>query len=224
MALAAIAGSLGACAKVDRLATVSSTVPDDYRDRHPLVIANKPYATNVFISGKGLTDADELRVTAFARVHAKFGRGPIHVSFPQGAKGSYRARRALGAIRRALVAGGAKGSIRVGGYPVQDPSVASPVRLTFVGLKAKVANKCGEWPRDLASASSLHTWQNKQYWNMGCSYQQMFAAQVADPRDLAGPRGETPPDIGMRMRAIEKVRKGTDPATNWKVTTTAVGG
>ena len=32
---------LAACAKVDHMAT-GSAVPDDYRQRHPIVLANKP--------------------------------------------------------------------------------------------------------------------------------------------------------------------------------------
>jgi pilus assembly protein CpaD len=60
-------------------------------------------------------------------------------------------------------------------------------------------------------------WSNKPYWNFGCAYQSAFAAQVADPRDLVAPQGETPADTVMRTRAIEILRKGEDPGTNWKV-------
>ncbi len=94
--------------------------------------------------------------------------------------------------------------------------MAAAVRLSFIGLKSKVATKCGEWPDDLASASSLHTWQNKPYWNMGCAYQNMLAVQVSNPRDIASPRGETPADVRMRMRAIGKVRQGNDPVQTGK--------
>ena len=44
----------------------------------------------------------------------------------------------------------------------------------------------------------------------------MIAAQVADPRDIAEPQGETPPDVAMRMRAINNIRKGADPGTTWQ--------
>ena len=51
----------------------------------------------------------------------------------------------------------------------------------------------------------------------------MIATQVADPRDLAEPRGETPADPSMRMRAIGNVRKGADPATNWSTKNSSIG-
>ena len=40
---------------------------------------------------------------------------------------------------------------------------------------------------------------------------------TSDPRDVATPRGETPPDVEMRIRAIGHVRKGDDPGTKWQV-------
>jgi pilus assembly protein CpaD len=58
---------------------------------------------------------------------------------------------------------------------------------------------------------------------MGCAYQNMLAVQVANPRDIASPRGETPSDVRMRMRAIGKVRQGTDPGTAWKVQNSNIG-
>jgi pilus assembly protein CpaD len=90
--------------------------------------------------------------------------------------------------------------------------------LSFLGLKASVADQCGQWPRDLAIGSGADVdWSNKPYWNFGCAYQSAFAAQVADPRDLVAPQGETAADTVMRTRAIESLRKGEDPTTNWKL-------
>jgi pilus assembly protein CpaD len=97
------------------------------------------------------------------------------------------------------------------------------LRLSFEALKAKVANRCGEWPRDLASGTSLAGWQNESYWNFGCAEQSTFAAQIADPRDLLGPRGKTPSDIEMRMRAIDRLRSGQDLSTSWQVKGTSIG-
>ena len=49
-------------------------------------------------------------------------------------------------------------------------------------------------------------------------------AILADPRDLLGPRGETPQDIETRMRAINKVRAGADPSTGWATKSGAISG
>jgi len=71
--------------------------------------------------------------------------------------------------------------------------------------------------------SSVEGWQNKPYWNFGCATQTMVAAQTADPRDLVEPRGEEPSDTIIRARAIDSVRKGTDPNTNWIVKNSNIG-
>ena len=89
---------------------------------------------------------------------------------------------------------------------------------------AKVKGPCGEWPDDLASGGSLDGWQNTTYWNFGCANQATLAAQIADPRDLVEPRGETPGDVETRMRAIQKVRQGADPGTGWAAKAQATGG
>ena len=74
----------------------------------------------------------------------------------------------------------------------------------------------------LASGSSVEGWNNKPYWNFGCAYQTAFAAQVADPRDLVTPKGETPADTALRVRGIESLRKGEDPGVNWKLSNSSI--
>ncbi len=181
---------LAACGKVDRLATASSTVPFDYQKRHPIVLTNKPFVTKIFPATTGFREPtmnvlQTLRAPLFQgwsrpdhcgislhEVHA--GRGSLN-RHPQRACSQWCARQPAG----------------FNSYPVIDRRMAAPIRVSFVGLAAKVATRCGEWPDDLASASSLDGWNNKPYWNLGCSYQTMLAAQTSDPRDLATPRGET---------------------------------
>ena len=95
--------------------------------------------------------------------------------------------------------------------------------VSFLGLKAHVADQCDQWPRDLAIGSgAVADWSNKPYWNFGCAYQTALAAQVADPRDLVTPQAETPADTAMRVRSIESLRKGEDPGTNWKLTNSSI--
>jgi len=125
-------------------------------------------------------------------------------------------------VRQALFRAGARGRTIVAPYPA-GPNPVAPVRVSFVGLKASVADQCGQWPRDLAIGSgAVEDWSNKPYWNFGCAYQTALAAQVADPRDLVAPQGETPTDTLMRTRAIESLRKGQDPGTNWTLVNSAI--
>lgn len=70
--------------------------------------------------------------------------------------------------------------------------------------------------------------QNRPYWNLGCATQSNVAAQVADPIDLVRARQEGRVDTLKRMRAIEELRKGQDPSTEYRSeaakTSSAVGG
>lgn len=217
--------SLAGCGKVDRMATVASTIPDSIQERHPIVLTDAPHTVDLFPAGQQFDKTQQLRVRQFASMYRELGRGPITVLVPNIASSRHSSTQvAISGIRRTLAQAGVGGNLRVTQYTPDNANVASPLRLTFMGTKAKVATRCGEWPDDLGSASSLDGWQNKQYWNYGCSHQNMLAAQVADPRDLAGPRGETEADVNMRMRAIGNVRKGTDPGTKWQVKNTTIGG
>lgn len=208
--------TLAGCAHVDRMKT-SSIPMDDYRNRHPILLLESAQKLDIFPAPqtRGLDSRSTGQVVEFGRLYQASGHGPISVFVPDNATAPER-RGTVAAIRRALAYGGAHAPLQVTHYPVVNPSLASPVRLSFIGLKARVADKCGQWPSDLASGSSLQGWENKPYWNFGCSYQSAFAAQVADPRDLVGPRAEDPSDTTMRDRAIVSLRKGTDPTTEWK--------
>ena len=93
----------------------------------------------------------------------------------------------------------------------------------FATIVADVPTECGNFPTDLASGPDFKEWANLPYENYGCATQKMLAAQVDDPRDLARARAVTEPDVEMRLRAIDDVRKGQDPGTAWKVQNTAIG-
>ncbi|MDB5569664.1 MAG: pilus assembly protein CpaD [Hyphomicrobiales bacterium] len=219
--LAGAALGLGACAP-NRVAN-SDTIASDYRARHAIVVGEAPVTLDLFPAGVQMGFANRDRVRNFAAAYQRDGRGPISIQIPQGSSADAQARAAVDGIRRDLAAAGARGFVNVSTYPVTDPSLASPVRLSYLSLKASVANKCGEWPRDLASGSSLEGWNNTTYWNHGCAHQNMLAQQVADPRDLVAPQGETSSDVPMRTRAITSVRKGTDPSTTWTVKSSNIG-
>jgi Pilus biogenesis CpaD protein (pilus_cpaD) len=111
-------------------------------------------------------------------------------------------------------------------YPA-GPNAVAPMRLSFSGLKATVADRCGQWPRDLGIGSGApEDWNNKPYWNFGCAYQTAFAAQVADPRDLESHQAETPADTELRTKVIESLRNrrspGIDPGTVWRLQGSAI--
>ena len=217
--MAAIAApALAGCAP-DRV-TKGPPIPSDYRARHPIVLTQAPITTDILATSGHLDARGREQVRAFAKEYRLAGGGTIAIQAPAGNRNSHAI---VDGIRRELAASGVRSGVSVSSYQPADPMLASPVRLSYLGAKAMVHSRCGEWPRDLASGSSVGGWENQPYWNHGCAYQQAFASQVADPRDLAGPRAEGPSDVAMRIRAIGKVREGEDPGTEWKVENTSIG-
>jgi pilus assembly protein CpaD len=223
-ALLALAAPLAACSGADRVIT-GSIRPDDYRARHPIELREGRARLEVFpeVRNGRLDPRTSAQVRQFAREYKEHGSGEIALAMPQGGRGGAEARAAIPGLRRSLAAGGAHGPVRVSYYQVGDPMLAAPVRLSYATIVAKVDTRCGQWPNDLASGSSIIGWQNREYWNFGCATQQMMANQVADPRDLVGPGALSPPDSTMRGRAIDAVRKGEDPGTHWSVKNSNIG-
>jgi pilus assembly protein CpaD len=216
-----IALSLGGCA-VDR--TVTGTVPGpNYKETHPIEMVESPTTLDVYPAATHMDRETHLRLKEFATGFHANGIGQIEILMPQGAPNSAHLQNALPAIRKSLAAGGATGYVSVGTYPPKSEESAPPIRLAYRTLHARVPHACGDFPDDIATGSSVHGWRNTPYWNYGCSYQNTFAMQVADPRDLVNPRAEAPADLEMRRLRIEKVRNGQDPGATWKTSNSNIG-
>ncbi|MDE2362654.1 MAG: CpaD family pilus assembly protein [Hyphomicrobiales bacterium] len=225
LAVALVAGavSLAGCG-TNRVLTDNDR-GSDARLRHPIALVQQPYSLDLFpAQAAGELDVRSAnQIAAFAERYRRLGQGTISMLVPRAGQRQLVDGRTLDQIRRELARDGAVTSVTLTHYPIQNPALASPVRLSFDGLRASVTHRCGDWPSDLASGSTNRGWDNKTYWNFGCASQAMLAAQAADPRDIADPQGETPADATMRMRAIDKVRKGADPATAWTTKNSNIG-
>lgn len=219
-ALAAALGAaltLGACAKQGDV--TGSLAPTDLRERHPIVLRDAPKSLDVFIGRAGaVLDPRQLEdVVDFAQDYRRSGRGGLVAQVPTGARRDIAAHDALEAVRAALARGGVSGAaLSVRTYPVADPGLASPIRLTFASLQAGLPHECGQWPEDLGVSSYKTSAANTPHWNFGCASQATLAAQVADPIDLVRARTEGRPDIVKRMNAIGKLREGKDPSTEYR--------
>jgi pilus assembly protein CpaD len=210
--------ALAGCGTTNQM-VVSSVPQDDYQVRHPIVLAEEPYKLQILVepvSGR-FDGRSAARLREFAVLYKKFGRGPITIASPVGPGGPPSTE----PVRHALWRAGAHVRTVITPYPA-GPNPVAPIRLSFSGLKATVADRCGQWPRDLGIGSGApEDWSNKPYWNFGCAYQTAFAAQVADPRDLVSPQAETPADTIMRTRTIDNRRKALDPSS-WRITTAPI--
>ena len=216
VALSALSAAL-ACCQAGREVT-GSTRPADVRDRHPIVLGDGPRVLDLFVEGsRGLSPREEADLAAYIGEHRRSGRGPISIQVPSGVPNGAAVRAAVERVRA-----GAGGRAVVSSYSPADPALASPVRLSFPRLEAKVGSQCGLWPEDLGVSDAEFNFSNQPYWNLGCATRSNFAAQIAEPADLVRARQATPPDTGRRMYNIEQLRKGQDPATSWKTESTTV--
>lgn len=218
-ALALLAGALPALAACQSKEQITGSIyPSDYRERHPIVLADRPRMLDVFVEGStGLVTRERQDIGAFFAEYAKYGTGVMTAQVPRGHGVNPATGRAVAAIRA-----GTRGRLNVSYYRPNDPGVASPIRLSFKRLQAKVGTQCGTWPDDLGVSDYKNAWRNEQYYNFGCATQANLASQVEDPVDLVRGRQETRSDTIRRMYNFEQLRKGTDPSTNWKTQAASV--
>jgi pilus assembly protein CpaD len=209
--------SLSACKTDDTV--LDPVAASDYHDRYPIELARGPATLDVFEVDGRLDSQSLASIHAFVDRYKQYGSGRMAILAPSDRRNSPL----IAAVRRALYSEGMRGAVAVGSYPHPDPTTAAPVRLLFATIVAAVPAKCGQFPSDLASGPGFQEWANLPYENFGCSTQKMLAAQIDDPRDLARARAVSEPDVEMRLRAIDNVRKGVDPGTAWKVQNTAIG-
>ena len=212
----AVAMALAGCALAPQVKYPS--VAADYHDQFPIVLGQGRETLNIFPAyhdGR-IDEATQARLVEFIRGYRQRGTSGILMQVPRGGPSA----RAVGLVRRELNEAG--GRVRMTSYEGANPNLASPITLSFLKLKASVARSCGNWPSDLASGSSFEGSLNRPYYNYGCSQQKMLAAEVSDPRDLVGPRARTQSDSSARIIAVEKIRQGIDPGTQWRTGVTSV--
>ncbi|HEV7307316.1 CpaD family pilus assembly protein [Ensifer sp.] len=205
-AVLAFAGILlASCGTRDNLATGS--IPDDYRTRHPIVLAESERTIDIPIASgdRRLTQGTRDVIAGFAADYRNASSGVVQIMMPRGAANSHSAQAMRRDIRSALVAGGvpAKRLLETS-YDAGPYGDAAPIRLSYVAITAQTG-PCGTWPEDMA----LNTMQNKNYYNFGCASQSNLAAQIANPTDLLGPRQMSPIDAEQRGQVIKDWR-GTE--------------
>ena len=212
-------GALAAACKTDP-ATTGGIDVTDYRARHPIVLTDGNRTLDVFPTGTGHLDPRQANdVDAFMLEYRRYGRGSLLMQVPQGVPADQivAVERTASVLGRLGTQNGVNGrEITVTGYAVAAPTLASPIRLSFQRMQAKVADACGLWPQDLGTSNFAIDYNNRPSWNLGCATQSNVAAQVADPVDLVRGRPEGRIDTVKRVRDIGQLRDGKDPSTTWR--------
>jgi pilus assembly protein CpaD len=216
-ALIALSVGLGACRSGgDELTT--ATVPDDYRQRHPIAVTEADRSIVIFVgSGRsGLTAPQRADVVGLARTWVREGTGAIIADVPVDTPNARAAGATYHEIRSLLTAGGVPSrAITLRHYQPDDPRTLATIRLSYPRIAA-VAGPCGLWPEDLGPSIDDYNYnQNKAYYNFGCATQRNLAAMIDNPADLEQPRAETPAYTARRDVAFDRYRKGVTTTTTY---------
>ncbi|MBX9776252.1 MAG: CpaD family pilus assembly protein [Xanthobacteraceae bacterium] len=192
------------------------SIPEDYRQRHPIVLKEAPRTVELFIGNRRgtLTATQRADVLAFAQTWRNEGTGGLIIDVPAGTPNERSAAAALQEVRSILAAAGvppdavATRPNTAGG----DPRKLATMRLHYPRVTAD-AGPCGLWPYDLGPTYHREHYENRQFYNLGCSTQRNMAAMVENPSDLVQPRSEIPTYTARRTVVLDKYRKGESTAT-----------
>lgn len=206
-ATAIAAAALSGCgAFQNRHSIIVGSIPDDYRTNHPIILNEREEMLDVPVgaSDRGISIAQRSSIQAFMAQNASASSGVVQILLPSGAPNSAAARRVLPHIVSALQKSGVQGgNIVTAGYDAADSQTSAPVRISYRAMSAGT-EPCGKWTADLGDTS-----ENKNYENFGCASQNNFAAMIANPADLIGPRLPDTIDPVRRGLAISRYQKST---------------
>ena len=213
-ALVGLAVVLGACTHTEQAVTAS--IPDDYRQRHPIAIQEADQSIVIFVGHArgGLSASQRADVTGLAQTWLREGTGAIGADLPVDTPNARAAADTLREIQALLASAGVppRGHV-VHRYHPDDPRQMAAIRLNYPKISA-VAGPCGLWPEDIGpSIKNKSYFENKPYYNFGCAYQRNMAAMIDNPSDLVQPRPETPAYTLRRTVGFEKYRKGIATTT-----------
>jgi pilus assembly protein CpaD len=203
-ALLALASLAGCFTDVDKNVIVGS-IPQSYRDAHPITIGEQLATFDVPVGQNSahLTDAALANINGFAGDFMRSGSNMVAIVAPNGAANDIQAARIAGEIEFALVNSGIPPSMidhRV--YPASPAETGASVRLAYASITASVG-PCGLW-----SDQATDTSENRNMANFGCSTQTNFAAMLDNPLDLVYPRGMTPVSPERRVAVLQGYRDG----------------
>jgi len=157
----------------------------------------------------GLSEHQRAALADYARGYIEAGGEQVVIRTPAGA-GEAAGRMAQGAKAALEAAGLGEREIALEVYDADKPGAA--IRLVYQRWRAKPI-ACGRSWNDLTNAQD-----NSAQSQFGCATTANMAAQIADPRDINGPRTMDAADADRRSMVIDKYRKGavTSSATDDK--------
>jgi pilus assembly protein CpaD len=204
LSLAALA--VTACKHIDDPVDPTTFSLVDPSERHPIIVSQQPKDISVRVArgSSGLAPAQRAQLIEFLRRYraGDSGNSKLVIQVPSGAANELASMQAVGEIRKLVSEQGFEDSVvAVEGYP-SSRDQQPPIRVSYLRYVAD-APECGRWPTNLAREP-----YNLPFPNMGCANQRNFAAMVANPADLVGPRSMTASPTERRDQVWEKYLKG----------------
>ncbi|MCB1546464.1 MAG: CpaD family pilus assembly protein [Hyphomicrobiaceae bacterium] len=188
LAATVLAVALGGCKHTEERGHVAGWALVDPTQRHPIIVSEQPSTHKVRVSrgSSGLSPSQRAGVLGFLGRYRSTANSRLIIAVPSGAPNEVAAMAAVADLRLLLRKSGFSDSdVVVNSYHVEGRP-QPPIRLSFTRYVA-TAPECGRWPTNLGFDPG-----NLPYPNLGCAQQRNFAAMVANPADLLGPRGMTP--------------------------------
>ena len=178
----------------------------DPTQRHPILVSQQPSNLSLRVprGSAGMSPHQRAQVVEFvARYRAgDSGNSKIVIAAPSGSPNEVASMQAVAEIRHLMSDSGfPDGSITVEAYH-EERDHQPAIRISYLRFVAEGPD-CGKWTTNLAEDT-----KNEPYSNFGCANQRNFAAQVANPADLIGPRAMTPAPGDRRNAVWGKYIKG----------------
>jgi pilus assembly protein CpaD len=195
--IAALALTAGACASGNRAANDSAltTTPTE---QFPLEAVTQPEQIALAPHAEGLSNNQRSALAQYAQGWGDNGGGVVTVAAPSA--GGEPAKRVAWAAKAMLEQVGVEpGAVRVVAY---EGPAGSPVRIAYDRYVA-VVPECGRNWQNLSRSAD-----NRPQSNFGCAVSANMAAQILNPRDIAGPRPVDASDATRREVVLGKYRAG----------------
>ena len=190
-------------------------IPNDFRQRHPIVLKEAPETVELFIGNRRgtLTVAQRAEVLAFAQNWRRDATGGILVDVPSGTPNAGAAAQAVQEVRSILAAAGVPPqAVELRPHRTSDPRKLATLKIHYPRVQADVG-PCGLWPYDLGPTYHREHYENREYYNLGCASQRNLASMVDNPSDLVQPRAEIPAYTGRRTTVLDKYHRGEATST-----------
>ena len=186
LAVVVIATSAGGCRTSPRFQAPFTLA--NANERHPIAVRQGEVTLDlaVYPGSSGLNESQKDKVANFLAAYETQSSDRLLIRAPSGGPNETAAMRAYDQVRKALrQAGIDPRSVALEPYFANsDPG--APLRISYLQFVAEPPD-CPDWSENIGRDPHNMPWPN-----MGCATQRNLAASVADPRDLLGPRGETP--------------------------------